>query len=291
MKKTFLLSIALALCYCDVPAQNAAHVAKVTQYEIAALKGRSKEIMEKANYLTDEEVMRTHLSYRVLKKDEDKLRCYIQQREIRKCCYDYIFPDSLKHRMANKMSIDEFYADSINTILIAAGNPYISGENVTFALSRAKDIELDGVRQDSIMMKALDMARRLRKNPRLDLWDEEMLLLTKTLSSRQLDKFFYVKHYPEIAKEVNKGWERLSDAGLTEQLDSVQDIIKARMYYSLRHKITDIFRNNRTARRQNLAELAKEKPTMVRMIDALDKKEKMLKEEEDNKTIGKEFVW
>lgn len=291
MKKTFLLSIALAMCSCHVTAQNASHVMAVTQYEIDALKEHSKEIMEKANYLTDEEVMRTHLSYRVLKKDEGKLRRYIQQREIRKCCYDYIFPDSLIHRIVNKMSIDEFYADSVNTVLLAANNPYISGENVTFALFIKDKLELENVQYDSIMSHALDMARRMRKNPKLDVWDEEMLVLTKTLTTRQLDKFFYIKHSPEIMKEVNSGWKRLEEADLTEQLDSVQDIIKARMYYSLRRKITDVFRNNRTARRQNLAELTKEMPPMVRMIDALDKKEKMIKDEENNKTIGKEFVW
>lgn len=287
MKRKLLLSIALAMSYGVAQGQ----VVAVTRHEIDALKEHSKEIMEQANHLAEEETMRTHMQYRVLRKDEERLARYIREREIRKCCYDFIFPDSLKHRVANKMSIDEFYADSVNTILIAAGNPYISGENVTFALHRAKDIELDEASRDTIMEKALDMSRRLRKNPRLDLWDEEMAVLTKTLSSRQIDKFFYARHYQEIAREVSDGWRRLDEAGLTEQLDSVQDIIQARMYYSLRHKVTDIYRNNRTVRRQSLAELAKQMPQMVKMVDALDKKEKIRKEEEKNKTIGKEFVW
>ena len=288
MKKQ-LLSVALTLCFGMVRGQVVA--VALTQHEIDALKGHSKEIMEKANKLAEEETMRTHMQYRVLRKDEERLRQYILHREIRKCCYDFIFPDSLRHRVANKMSIDEFYADSVNTVLLTAGNSYISGDNVTFALHRAKDIELDEASRDTIMKRALDMAQRLRKNPRLDLWDEEMAVLTQTLSSRQIDKLFYARHYPEIAREVNDGWKRLEKAGLTEQLDSTQEIIKARMYYSLRHKINDIYRGNRTARRQNLAEIAKQMPQMVRMVDALDRKEKMIKEEENNKTIGKEFVW
>lgn len=287
MKIKLLLVIALAMYFGVVRGQ----VVAVTRHEIEALNNHGKEIMERANYLAEEETIRTHMKYRVLRKDEERLARYIREREIRKCCYDFIFPDSLKRRVANKMSIDEFYADSVNTVLLAAGNPYISGENVTFALHRAKDIELDEASRDTIMKKALDMSRRLRKNPRLDLWDEEMAVLTKTLSSRQIDKFFYARHYHEIAREVNEGWRRLDEAGLTEQLDSAQDIVQARMYYSLRHKITDIYRNNRTARRQNLAELAKQMPQMVKMVDALDKKEKIRKEEENNKTIGKEFVW
>lgn len=287
MKKTFLLSIALAMCYYSAHSQTIA----VTQYEIDALKGHSKEIKEKARYIADEETMRIHMNYRVLRKDEERLARYIREREIRKCCYDYIFPDSLTHRVVNKMSIDEFYADSVNTVLIAAGNPYISGENVTFALFRAKDIEIDAARQDTIMEHALAMARRLRRNPKLDLWDEEMLLLTKTLTTRQLDKFFYIRHYPEIAKEVSNCWQRLEEAGLTEELDSAKEVVNARMYYSLRHKITDIFRSNRTARRSNIAELNKQMPAMVRMLEALEKKEKIEEEEKKNRTIGKEFVW
>ncbi len=287
MKRKLLLSIALALCYCMAYGQ----IMSVTQYEIDALKGHSKEIMARANFLAEEETMRTHMRYRVLRRDEERLARYIREKEIRKCCYDFIFPDSLQHRVANKMSIDEFYTDSINTILLAANNPYISGENLTFAIFRAKDIEIDDVRRDTIMSHALDMARRIKLNPKLDVWDEEMLVLTKTLTTRQLDKFFYVKYSPEIKKDVSNCWQRLTEAGLTEELDSAQEVIKARMYYNLRHKITDIFRNNRTARRSNLAELNKQMPQMVKMLEALEKKEKIEEEDNKNKTIGKEFVW
>lgn len=287
MKKTFLLSIALAMCYCSTHSQTIA----VTQYEIDALKGHSKEIMEKARYIADEQTMRTHLSYRVLRKDEERLARYIREREIRKCCYDYIFPDSLTHRVINKMSIDEFYADSVNTVLIAAGNPYISGENVTFALFRAKTLELDDAQYAGIMEKALDIARRTKRDRKLNVWNEEMEILKNTLSDRQLDKFFYVKYSKEIAKDIENGWKKLEEAGLAEQLDSAQEIVNARMYLSLQRKINDIWRYFGTPRKKNLAELAKDKPQMLRMLEALEKKEKLIREEEKNKTLGKEFVW
>ena len=91
MKRKLLLSIAMAVCFCVAQGQ----VVAVTRYEIDALKDHSKEIMERANHLAEEETMRTHMQYRVLRKDEERLRRYILHREIRKCCYDFIFPDSL----------------------------------------------------------------------------------------------------------------------------------------------------------------------------------------------------
>ena len=287
MKRKLLLSIALALCYSMAYGQ----IMSVTQYEIDALKGHSKEIMARANFLAEEETMRTHMRYRVLRRDEERLARYIREKEIRKCCYDFIFPDSLQHRVANKVSIDEFYADSINTILLAANNPYISGENLTFAIFRAKDIEIDDVRRDTIMSHALDMARRIKLNPKLDVWDEEMNVLTKTLTTRQLDKFFYIRHSTEIAREVNSGWKRLEEAGLTEELDSAQDVVKARMYLTQQRKIYDIWRHHDAQRRQNLDELGKQMPPLIRLLDALNRREKINEEENKNKTIGKEFSW
>ena len=139
MKIRLLLCVLMTLCCCLARSQTVA----VTELEIAALKSHSKEIMEKAKQQAEEATMQTHLTYRVLRKDEERLARYMREREIRKCCYDYIFPDSLTHRVVNKMGIDEFYADSVNTILIAANNPFVSGENVTFAVFIADKLEID----------------------------------------------------------------------------------------------------------------------------------------------------
>jgi hypothetical protein len=285
MKRKLLLSIAMAMCYYTATSQTVA----VTKFEIDALKAHSKEIMEEAGFHAVEATMLIHMQNNVLRKDEQRLARYIREREIRKCCYDYIFPDSLKHRVVNKMCIDEFYADSINSILIAANNPYVSGENVTFAFPKADVLCLTEAQRDSIMEHALDFSRRIRHNPRLDVWDMEMRVLTKVLSTKQLDKFFYIKYSSEVNRKVDNCWKRLAEAGLAEELDSTQEVVKARMYYSLQHKISDIFRNNVTARQTNLSELGKEMPQMVRLFEALDKRKKTKIENE--KILGKEFVW
>lgn len=263
----------------------------MTKQEIKTMEAHKKEILGRALYLADEATMQTHLLYRVKKKDEEQLARYIREREIRKACYDFVYPDSLKRRVLSKMSIDATYADSVNTILLRANNKNISGENMTLAVFWAEKLELDTAQQTHIMEKALDIARRLRRDPHLNVWNEEMESLKTTLSPRQTDKFFYIKHSQDIAKEIDTGWKRLEEAGLAAELDSAQEVLHMRMYLTQQRKIRDIWRHYGAQQRKNLAELAKEKPQMQMMLDALDKKKKIEEEEKKNKTIGKEFVW
>ena len=268
-----------------------AQMVPLMQQEMDVMKDHSNEILGRALYLADEATMQTHLMYRVKKKDEAQLARYIREREIRKACYDFVYPDSLKRRVVSKMSIDETYADSINTILLRANNKNISGENMTLAVFWSEELELDTAQQTLIMEKALDIARRLRREPRLNVWNEEMNVVKTTFTPRQTDKFFYIKHSQDIAKEINDGWKRLEEAGLTAELDSAQEVLRMRMYLTQQRKIKDIWRYYGTPQKKNLAELAKEKPQMQMMLDALDKKKKIEEEEKKNKTIGKEFVW
>ncbi|MBR6192145.1 MAG: hypothetical protein IKQ68_08320 [Prevotella sp.] len=285
MRKTILLAIAM---YCNMAV---AQMVPLMQQEMDVMKDHSNEILGRALYLADEATMQTHLMYRVKKKDEAQLARYIREREIRKACYDFVYPDSLKRRVVSKMSIDETYADSINTILLRANNKNISGENMTLAVFWSEELELDTAQQTLIMEKALDIARRLRREPRLNVWNEEMNVVKTTFTPRQTDKFFYIKHSQDIAKEINDGWKRLEEAGLTAELDSAQEVLRMRMYLTQQRKIKDIWRYYGTPQKKNLAELAKEKPQMQMMLDALDKKKKIEEEEKKNKTIGKEFVW
>ena len=102
------------------------------------------------------------------------------------------------------------------------------------------------------------------------------------------------KNGEKTTKEVDKGWQRLVDAGLAEQLDSATEIPRAYIYYHERQKIKDIFRYYGTPQKKNLAELDNRKPAMVRMIETLDNETRIIeqnKQKEKNKTVGKEFVW
>ena len=138
------------------------------------------------------------------------------------------------------------------------------------------------------MDKALDMARRIRKDYRINLWNEEMEILKKTLNKQQLRSFFVRKNANKIATEFNKAWAKLKDAGLTAQLDSIKDGNDAINFMSSRQMIKDLYRSYGTPQKKYLAELEKSKPKLISMLEGIDKKARI---EEKNKSIGKEFVW
>lgn len=92
------------------------------------------------------------------------------------------------------------------------------------------------------------------------------------------------------SKKFNNAWKKLKEAGLTEQLDSAKDANDAINYIFKRQMIKDLYRSYGTPQKKYLAELDKNKPKMMSMLEGLDKKAR-LKEEEKTKTVSKEFVW
>ena len=263
----------------------------LTKAEGRVYLAHADEILPRVNYRLDELMLETHARYVCSPSKDEKLGQYLFQREIRKACYDYIWPDSVRLRSLAKMRIDTQYQDSIDMLLIPEYYNRISGDNISYALHARRAVRMDSTQYDYLMGKALDMAHRLRRNPRLNVWNEEMEILTKTLTKEQLDRFFRDKNARSVTKEMQAGWKRLTDAGLAEQLDSVNDMARAYFYFHERQKIKDLYKYNGTAQRKHLAELNKSMPTMIRMLDGLDKKARIEENERNNKTVGKEFVW
>ena len=263
----------------------------LTKVEGQVYRAHADDILPQVFNRCDELSMEIHLRYVCSPSKDEKLGQYLLQRELRKACYDYILPDSIKRRVMIKMRIDTQYQDSIDMLLIPEYYNRISGDNISYALHARRAVRMDSTQYDYLMGKALDMAHRLRRNPRLNVWNEEMEILTKTLTKEQLDRFFRDKNARSVTKEMQAGWKRLTDAGLAEQLDSVNDMARAYFYFQERQKIKDLYKYNSTAQRKHLAELNKSMPTMIRMLDGLDKKARIEENERNNKTVGKEFVW
>ena len=263
----------------------------LTKVEGQVYRAHADDILPQVFNRCDELSMEIHLRYVCSPSKDEKLGQYLLQRELRKACYDYILPDSIKRRVMIKMRIDAQYQDSIDMLLIPEYYNRISGDNISYALHAKRAVRMDSTQYDYLMGKALDMAHRLRKNPRLDVWKEEMDILKKSLSKEQLDRFFRDKNARSVTKEMHDGWKRLVDAGLAEQLDSVNDMARAYYYFQERQKIRDLYKYNGTAQRKYLAELNKTMPLMIMMLDGLDKKARLEEDEKNNKTVGKEFVW
>lgn len=282
--KTILLCIALALLCLSAKAE----VLRCTIQEKDVYLANKELVDSMLDFRYREEVAKINHYFNVPEKDMTRLVFFVKNREFKYICQDILYKDSLDRRVKNKITIERVFQDSINTILIPTCQHHISGENLSYALHCRNMLDLDSAQYAYIMDKALSMARRIRKDYRVNLWNEEMKVLRKTLDKGQLWSFFRRKNYLKVLDEFDKAWDKLKKADLTEQLDSAKDAKEAIKYMHSRQMIKDLYRGYGTSQKKYLAELDKSKPKMMRMLDGIDKKARV---EEKRKTVGKEFVW
>lgn len=89
---------------------------------------------------------------------------------------------------------------------------------------------------------------------------------------------------------MRTAWKELKDAGVAEQLDSATDCAKACLYYHAQLKIEDIYKYKGRQKRQQMGELKKYRPAMVRMAETLEKRNNP-RHEHENKEKKSEFEW
>lgn len=284
MKKKTFLSIVLVMLYL----LSNAEVLKCTVQEKEVYLANKETIDSIFLFRYPEEMAKLNKLYYVPSDGKEKLEFFVKNREFKYICQDFLYKDSLERRVQNKLIIEKVFRDSINTILIPVYRNHLSGENLSYALNCKKLLKLDSSQYAYILDKAVVMARRIRKDYRVNLWNEEMDILKKTLDKSQLRSFFVVKNAEKIEGEFSKAWKKLKEAGLTEQLDSAKDAREALRFMNTRQMIKDLYRGYGTAQKKYLAELNKSKPKMISMLEGLDKKGKI---EEKAKSVGKEFIW
>lgn len=225
--------------------------------------------------------------YKIPHDQTSQVLMLLVNREKEKVARNYIYPRNLRRRVAEKQKIDSIYRDKLFEILI----PYneIAGEYMGLALLAADLLHYTDKQHAVLKGKAMDIARRLYANPRLNTGDEEMNILRNTLNEEQLDTLLDCKNAGVATRQMNQGWARLREAGLAEELDSVKDCTRAYLFYLKQHKIMDLHRGNATVRNRLLQDMNRHKPPLVRLLDGLDRSAKIKSEE--TKKIGRDFVW
>lgn len=258
-----------------------------SEQEAQVLLAHYDELEARALAARDEVFADFCLRYNVPKTSRQKLKQWLTIREERKAICNYLYPDSVVSRVKAKRAIDELYQDSIDIILIPF-NAYISGENLSYALKAVPVLSLDSTQHEYLRQQALDVAHQLRKNPRKDVWGQEMKVIESTLTTEQLNRFFTLKNGAVVSQKTHKAWNQLKAAGLTEELDSASEYPRAFLYYLEQQKITDLYKKNNSLRNRNLSELSKQMPLAVKMLDALEKKKR---NEAKPKEVSKDIVW
>lgn len=284
MKKELVFSVFLVMCVFVANALNFNY----TKEEICIYE-RNKNDIDSMLFYRVPEKMAEISHYYVIPKDENKrLRNFVRERELKLICQDFLYRDSFSIRIKNKLDIEELYMDSIFMILIPICENHISGDNLSYALSCKKNLELDSTQYNYLMGKALNIAKRLRKDRKINVWNEEMEILKNCLSKNQLWSFFTNKNSVKVTNDYDKFWKKIKNHNLIEQLDSVNDTNEALTYLFKKQMIKDLYKNWGTSQKKYLLELDKNKPKMIQLLDSIAKGE--IKERQ-NHYVTTKLVW
>lgn len=283
MRKLLSMLLLAIVCVSHVYAQKLT----CTKEETNAIQLYGKEMSHQVNIASEDALAEMQLKYLYNRNDLEHLRRLFEEREQRKAAHNYLERNPME-RVVEKQRIDSLYQDSINALLIPY-NSNISGEIISLSLRMSDALRLSKKEHHRLMEKALDFARRLRKNPYTNFKKEEMDVLKKNLSAKQLETVIDEKNGMQAQVKAQRAWNALEEAGVAYELDSLPNVSRARLYYLIEMRYWDMYVEQNEVRDRNLQDLYRSKPKIIKMYEALDEKKRI--KEKKEKSVGVEFSW
>lgn len=259
----------------------------LTKQEEKTLSEHRNEISTHAAFLSEDAFAGISSKYKFHAQQSAQLRRYCDMRELKKYIHNYLETDS-QLRYTEKERIDSVFQDSINAILIPY-NHQISGPTISLALLMSESLKVSKKHQEKLMNKALDFARRLKKNPYTDIKKEEISILRKNLTAKQLETVIDEKNNVQAQVKAKRAWEALEQAGVSRELDSLPQVTRAHLYYLIEMRYWDLYVGDNEVRDHNLQDLYRNKPKIIKMYEALDEKKRI--QEKKEKSVGVEYSW
>lgn len=245
------------------------------------------EMADPVEFLAADALSAIQADYHVSPIDVKALRKLCQQMEAHKYLHNYIL-ETAQGRLTIKRQIEDSYWDSIADILLPT-NPTMAGTYTGYAVMLSKDLGLTGDTLTFLKKLALDNVRRLRRNP-CGLFDrEEMDTLKTVLNRQQLEKVLFQAHAEEAEARSNALWTALEKAGLTEELDKPIDLSMATTFYQREMFIRDYYKTDNLLLENNLEDLYRHTPRIIKMFEGLQQKEIIQKKHEGK--VGVEYAW
>ncbi|MDD6014852.1 MAG: hypothetical protein PUC18_00965 [Prevotellaceae bacterium] len=283
MRKLLSMLLLAIVCVSHVYAQKLT----CTKEEANVIQLYGKEMSHQVNIASEDALAEMQLKYLYNRNDLEHLRRLFEEREQRKAAHNYLERNPME-RVVEKQRIDSLYQDSINALLIPY-NSNISGEIISLSLRMSDALRLSKKEHRRLMEKALDFARRLRKNPYTNFKKEEMDVLKKNLSAKQLETVIDEKNGMQAQVKAQRAWNALEEAGVAYELDSLPNVSRARLYYLIEMRYWDMYVEQNEVRDRNLQDLYRSKPKIIKMYEALDEKKRI--KEKKEKSVGVEFSW
>ena len=283
MRKLLSMLLLAIVCVSHVYAQKLT----CTKEEANVIQLYGKEMSHQVDIASEDALAEMQLKYLYNRNDLEHLRRLFEEREQRKAAHNYLERNPME-RVVEKQRIDSLYQDSINALLIPY-NSNISGEIISLSLRMSDALRLSKKEHRRLMEKALDFARRLRKNPYTNFKKEEMDVLKKNLSAKQLETVIDEKNGMQAQVKAQRAWNALEEAGVAYELDSLPNVSRARLYYLIEMRYWDMYVEQNEVRDRNLQDLYRSKPKIIKMYEALDEKKRI--KENKEKSVGVEFSW
>lgn len=265
-----------------------ASVLEWTQEEARVYEENAEALSFRCKIATSDAFQIMRETYYLPSADEEFVYNLMLEREFRKATYDYIC-NTPWDRVENKRRIDELYQDSIDVRLLPH-NDNLAGANVSISLRLADKIGVSKENYNKIMNLGLIVCRHVHKNPRYDYDIEVMDSLRNYLNKEQLYEVLSSKHAIEC---INKGvatWHELKAEGLIENEDSATCCNQAIDYYLMECVVNDMFVGHEKQLKKNLSDLWKKQPLLIRMSEAIKKKETLTKKKEEENDKN-EMAW
>jgi hypothetical protein len=208
----------------------------------------------------------------------------VNEREIRLNAYNFIYPDSLLLRFQAKEKVKNQYNTSITRQLLLAGVDATT-ENLNSVL-RIKDVlKLTKLQVDTIAEKAINLNGLLQRHPHIDLWAHELSILSKTLSTEQMDLFLSYKNSHINDKKTKNVWSKLKANNMTDDLDSIQEYNKLYAYYNEIYKTADLYSENDSLKREVWKAIDLQAPVSLKRYNTIKNKKG------SSQTYNGTYIW
>jgi hypothetical protein len=250
-----------------VKAQNDA----LSLYEDSIYQKHKVEIDLRISIAKEDKIREYAVRYNLYPVYIEELKVILENQEKAKIIYDYFYPSNHQKRFLEKQKIENAYKNAIDRILLLSGND-ISSPNLPIVFSYKEALKFTDEQEKALIELALKHKKMLEKNPRRDLWQEELEALENTLTEYQFEWFFIYKNSAKILRKTADDWRRLKEAGLTADLDSATACNQIYQHKMRIQKATDIYTYDDAKKREAWAAIDFQAPLAVKRLYSINRK-------------------
>lgn len=228
-------------------------------------------------------------TYVVPREEQIYVRKLLLERESRKATYN-ILDHTPWDRVASKKRIDELYQDSID-IRLLTDNKKIAGANISLALRFSDHWKLSRDNHAKILKLGLKIAKLIRKDPNYNYDVEVMDSLRNYFNRSQLVEILSAKHALSCIEKGVATWKELQNAGMVMDEDSATCCNQAIDYYTMECVINELFVGHEKQLKNNLSDLRKQQPLIVRMSGSLRNREALMEKKQESEPDVNDMKW